>query len=212
MQRSLFLLFLCLIIACSKPQKVDLLITGVSIVDVSSGKIISDQLIAVSGKHIFVTDNTSNASHYAADSVISAEGKFAMPGLWDNHVHFRGGEKLIQQNKAMLPLYLAYGVTTVRDAGGDITPSIQQWNKEIQAGTLAGPTIYTPGPKFDGSRPSWDGSFKIVEDADVSPAFDSLDSIRFIRNTWVDVWMYGCMAHTTHTHSHTASIPFSECE
>ena len=176
--RTSFLLFLLSVfISCSKPQQVDLLITNVSIVDVESGKTIPEQLIAISGNRILATDNSSNASHYAADSVISAEGKFAMPGLWDNHVHFRGGEKLIQQNKAMLPLYLAHGVTTVRDAGGDITPSIQQWNSDIQEGRLAGPTIYTSGPKFDGSRPSWDGSFKIVEDADISPAFYSLDSI-----------------------------------
>ena len=45
-----------------------------------------------------------------------------MPGLWDMHVHFGGGPELIEENKDLLPLYVAYGVTTVRDCAADISP------------------------------------------------------------------------------------------
>ena len=38
-----------------------------------------------------------------------------MPGLWDMHVHFGSGPELIEENKALLPLYVAHGITTVRD-------------------------------------------------------------------------------------------------
>ena len=50
-----------------------------------------------------------------------------MPGLWDNHVHFGGGEALIDENRRLLPLYIAHGVTAVRGlglwAGVELVPS-----------------------------------------------------------------------------------------
>ena len=46
--------------------------------------------------------------------------RYLIPGLWDMHVHFGGGAELIEENKALLPLYVAHGITTVRDASGDL--------------------------------------------------------------------------------------------
>ena len=77
-----------------------------------------------------------------------------MPGLWDNHVHFGGGEALIGENRNLLPLYLAHGVTTVRDAAGDLSPSVLEWRAQVAAGTLLGPTIYTSGPSSRASTRS----------------------------------------------------------
>ena len=44
---------------------------------------------------------------------IDANGKYLIPGLWDMHVHLEGAE-LIPDNEALLPVFLAYGITTVR--------------------------------------------------------------------------------------------------
>ena len=74
-----------------------------------------------------------------------------MPGLWDMHVHFGGGAELIEENKALLPLYVAYGVTTVRDCGR--RPQRHpccSWRREVAAGSLLGPTIFTVGPEAGG--------------------------------------------------------------
>src|SRR5690606_30896955 len=100
-----------------------------------------------------------------------------MPGLWDMHVHFRGGDSLIEENKEFLPLFLAYGITTVRDAGGDITPSLLEWRDQITRGTLDGPRIFTPGPKLDGTQPAWPASVKVTTAAEIESALDSLESI-----------------------------------
>ena len=40
-----------------------------------------------------------------------------IPGLWDTHVHFAYLEKLAP---SMFDLFLAYGITSVRDTGGKI--------------------------------------------------------------------------------------------
>ena len=47
---------------------------------------------------------------------IDGRGKYAIPGLWDMHVHFGGGEKLIEENRALLPLYLSFLGTPIQDS------------------------------------------------------------------------------------------------
>lgn len=179
MLRSLpfYLLLSFLIVQCSSPEKVDLIIKNATVIDVESGSTQENKLIAISNGKIIAVENNSRLSSYYAPEVINAEGKYVMPGLWDNHVHFRGGEELIQQNKEFLPLFLAFGVTSVRDAGGDITPAVQEWQREISTSKLDGPTIFTSGPKLDGSRPAWDGSISVTSNESTIQALDSLESI-----------------------------------
>ncbi|MDE0598463.1 MAG: imidazolonepropionase-like amidohydrolase [Dokdonia donghaensis] len=112
-----------------------------------------------------------------ATKEIDGSGKYILPGFWDNHTHFRGGSKLITQNELFLKQFIKYGITTVRDAGGDLTPQVQQWNKEIQNGTRIGPTIYTSGPKLDGKNARWAGSIGVSNSDEISKALDSLQSI-----------------------------------
>lgn len=173
----LFLILSFPIIQCSSPEKVDLIIKNVTVIDVENGSTLEDKLIAISNGRIIAVENSSRLSSFYAPDVIDAEGKYVMPGLWDNHVHFRGGEELIPENKDFLPLFLAFGVTSVRDAGGDITPVVQEWQKEIIVNELDGPTIFTSGPKLDGSRPAWDGSISVTSNQTTIEALDSLESI-----------------------------------
>ncbi|WP_298348493.1 amidohydrolase family protein [uncultured Dokdonia sp.] len=112
-----------------------------------------------------------------ATKEIDGSGKYILPGFWDNHTHFRGGPELVTQNELFLKQFIKYGITTVRDAGGDLTPQVQQWNKEIQNGTRIGPTIYTSGPKLDGKNARWAGSIGVSNSDEISKALDSLQSI-----------------------------------
>ncbi len=175
--KKLPILFLVLALNCSSPNQVDLLVTNIHIIDVENGEVSKNQMIAISDNRIIAVDDASNSANYMYKKMLDGDGTFAMPGLWDNHVHFRGGEDLIEQNKALLPMFLAFGVTTVRDGGGDITPAIRDWQQEIEKGELAGPTIFTPGPKIDGSNPAWDGSIKVIAIEDALTALDSLEGI-----------------------------------
>lgn len=175
--KKLSALLLVFVLSCNAPTQVDVLITNVHIIDVEKGEVIKNQLIAISGNTIMAVDDASNSANYQYKELINGDGKFAMPGLWDNHVHFRGGEDLIEQNKTMLPMFLAFGVTTVRDGGGDITTALQRWQQEIENGELAGPSIFTPGPKLDGSNPTWEGSIHVETIEDAITALDSLEGI-----------------------------------
>ncbi len=173
--RILALIFLALFFFnCTEIKQADYSILNVQIIDVNTGEITPEQFIAIKNNRIIAVDHMDNHKRVEVLSTLDGNAAFVIPGLWDNHVHFRGGTELTEQNKEMLPLFLRFGVTSVRDAGGDITPAIQAWNQDIQNGTLGGPAIYTSGPKLDGSNPAWDGSIHVVTPEDVSNALDSL--------------------------------------
>ncbi|MEQ8244444.1 amidohydrolase family protein [Fulvivirga sp.] len=179
MKKLSILLLFTIFISCQNKhvEEVDLLLLHVNVIDVALGTITEDQLVAIKGDTITAVMSADNADAYAAKETIDATDQFVMPGLWDNHVHFRGGDSLISENEVFLKMFLDFGITTVRDAGGDITPAVMEWRKQIAAGTMAGPTIFTSGPKLDGSKPAWAGSIKIDSVDDIGPALDSLQSI-----------------------------------
>jgi imidazolonepropionase-like amidohydrolase len=181
--KRLFLLCLALVILSagfSQPstKKFTLVITNLNIVDVTTGKIARNRLLAISGDTIKAVDDTKMVARYKAHRYFDAMGKYAMPGLWDMHVHFRGGDSLIGANKALLPLFLANGITTVRECGGDMTPSVMAWGKQTTQGELAGPRIFTSGPKLDGPGAVWAGSLPVVTPDEVSKALDSLQKLK----------------------------------
>jgi len=153
----------------------DLIITNATIIDVLGNTLTKSQLIAISQDTIRMVDDMTNLNKYKASQTYDAANKFVMPGLWDNHVHFRGGDTLIEENKKLLPLFLAYGITNIRDAGGDLTPSVLKWKNQINNKKLAGPTIFTSGPKLDGNKPAWPGSIIVDNNDDVKIALDSLE-------------------------------------
>jgi hypothetical protein len=161
----------------SDSQVYDLIITNASIVDVKNDRIQQEKLIVIQNDTIRIIDEHDHLDRYRAKDTIDAKGKFVMPALWDNHVHFRGGDTLIQENKNLLPLFLAHGVGTVRDAGGDITPSVLEWKNAILSKNLKGPKIFSSGPKLDGAEPAWPGSISVTSQTEAISALDSLDEI-----------------------------------
>ena len=162
-------------LGCGQPAgtPADLAITGVTVVDVATGTLQPGRTIVVTdGRIVAVADS---AAGYAPARTVDATGRFAMPGLWDMHVHFGGGDALIQENKDLLPLYVAHGITTVRDAAGDLSPSVLEWRAAVAAGTLQGPAIFTSGPKLEGIDSVWPGDLEVGSEAEVDAALDTPD-------------------------------------
>ena len=178
--RVLSSFFLVLILVSCGPktiQQFDLLITNVHIVNVETGELIRDQQIGIRGDTIQWIQSMRSHEKFQATKTMDGSGSYTIPGLWDMHVHFRGGTALIGENKNLLPLYTAYGISGVRDAGGDLTPAVMEWRKQIRAGELVGPDIFTSGPKLDGPRATWAGSIPVVTNEDIMVAIDSIESI-----------------------------------
>jgi len=173
------LLLLCFLMVCCAPEKseqFDLVVQNGRLIDLETGKITEKNIFIVEGRIKKVAE-VNDALRYETKKTINATGKFIVPGFWDNHVHFRGGDSLINANKNFLNLFIANGITTVRDAGGDLTTAVLLWRKKISDGTLVGPTIFTSGPKIDGPNGTWAGSLAVESDSDIIKALDALEAI-----------------------------------
>ena len=75
-----------------------------------------------------------------ADEIIDATGKYVMPGIVNTHMHWheeRVGPMPIQYQRN---LYLAAGVTTAREVGGEFEKT-KQWHAESAAHTIVAPRI-----------------------------------------------------------------------
>jgi len=75
-----------------------------------------------------------------ADAVIDATGKYVMPGIVNTHMHWheeRVGPIPIQYERN---LYLAAGITTAREVGGDFEKT-KRWRSESAAHAIAAPRI-----------------------------------------------------------------------
>jgi imidazolonepropionase-like amidohydrolase len=83
---------------------------------------------------------TAGAGWPEADMVIDATGKYVMPGIVNTHMHWheeRVGPMPIQYERN---LYLAAGVTTAREVGGNFEKT-KQWRAESAAHTIVAPRI-----------------------------------------------------------------------
>ncbi len=176
---SLLLISILIVNSCKEEEKIkyDLLILNANIIDVKTGALNNGSFIAITKDTIRLIGKMNTMSKLESLETINVDNKYVMPGLWDMHVHFRGGDSLIQENKNLLPLFLSHGVTTIRDAGGDMTPNVMKWRNQIINKTLDGPNIFTSGPKLDGQKPTWEGSINIINSNQIKMALDSLEAI-----------------------------------
>lgn len=164
--------------ADASPEPADLLIRSATIIDVRDGTLIPDRSIVIRGREIVAVGPGDLGRRYSAARTVDAAGRFVIPGLWDMHVHFGGGNELVAENQALLPLYVAHGVTTVRDAAADLAGHVLAWRRAIAEGALLGPTIFTSGPKLEGYRPSWKGTLEVGTPDEVASALDRLQAMR----------------------------------
>tara|TARA_R110002074_G_scaffold161480_1_gene319268 strand:- start:7138 stop:8568 length:1431 start_codon:yes stop_codon:yes gene_type:complete len=177
-QLSLSIFCFATILSCNSETHItyDVAIENINIIDLETGQIDLKNIYLKDGLLARI-ENVVEKSNSKATQTIDGSGKYALPGFWDNHVHFRGGDSLVAANKNFLQLFIANGITTVRDAGGDLSTSVMEWRKAIANNELIGPTIFTSGPKIDGPGATWAGSLEVENDADIRTALDSLQSV-----------------------------------
>jgi len=128
-------------------------IENIAIIDPESGLINNQTVIIQEGKIIQVTPS-QDLKLASSNTIIDGTGKYMIPGLWDAHVHFSFIEELAP---SMFDLFIAYGITSVRDTGGDIT-FVNQWKQKSLADPTNTPRVMIAGPLLDGMPNVYDGS------------------------------------------------------
>jgi len=136
-------------------EQADLMIRHATVVDVEHASTVPDQTVVVRGQDIVAMgSDRAMRKAWKAREEVNGKGRYLIPGLWDMHVHFGGGPELIEENKALLPLYIAHGITSIRDASGDLPDQVLQWRGEIASGRLAGPQLLPRAPRSKASSRS----------------------------------------------------------
>jgi imidazolonepropionase-like amidohydrolase len=125
-------------------------ITGVTIIDSTGALARSDMAVVVTGNRITAVGKSGKVEVPEGAQVVDGTGKYLIPGLWDMHVHTAG--------PSFPALYLANGVTGIRDMHALDPDFIFSLRKQVQEGKQPGPRVVAAGPLVDGPKPFVPGS------------------------------------------------------
>lgn len=148
-------------------------ITHVTVIDATGAPPQADMTVIVADHHIAALGRSDGLRPPAQADIVDGRGKFLIPGLWDMHVHEVFGDWLPRNEKVVPPLFVANGITGVRDMGGDLEV-LKEWRARVAAGTLLGPRMIIAGPMLDGPTPRFPSSAPIANAADGRRVVDDL--------------------------------------
>ena len=150
-----------------------LVVADVTVVDVGTGKLQPEQTVILEGSRISSIRPSKSAKYPPNADNVNGRGRYLIPGLWDMHVHLVFGDWFPDAKDISLPLFIANGVTSVRDMGSELDV-VQNWRRQIAAGRWIGPRILTSGPMLDGPSPRFPSSIAIASREDARHAVDDL--------------------------------------
>jgi imidazolonepropionase-like amidohydrolase len=124
---------------------------------------------------------------------IDGRNRYLMPGLIDMHVHLIRSAPVANapppavpaphtiaplsastdpegENRALGLLFVANGVTSVRNMWGD--PAVDAFAQQVESGHVLGPHVYSTGPITDGSPYVWEGSRVVQTEAEAQAAVE----------------------------------------
>jgi imidazolonepropionase-like amidohydrolase len=154
-------------------------ITHVNVVDVMRGDVQKNMTVVIRDKEITELGKSAGLSIPKNTRAVNGRGKYLIPGLWDMHVHEIFGEWVPRDENIVPLLFVANGVTGVRDMGGDLEP-LKKWRSDIASGTMIGPRMIIAGPMLDGPVPQFPSS------APISNAADGRRVVQELKSSGVD--------------------------
>ncbi|MDQ3951094.1 MAG: amidohydrolase family protein [Gemmatimonadota bacterium] len=123
-----------------------LAITDVAVIDVATGMTRPNLNVLVSGNRIIAVGPATRVRVPRGATTVNGSGKYLMPGMWDLHSH------AVMFGPASLKLYLAQGVTGIRDMGAERFGEAKAWRDSIAAGLLLGPRMRIAAPIVENAR------------------------------------------------------------
>jgi imidazolonepropionase-like amidohydrolase len=163
------LLLACLLTARAAGAQT-LRIINATVVDVATGELHRGSTIVVHGNRIASVGAATTAT---GGQVVDAAGAYVIPGLWDMHTHAFFGDRTPESRDLILPLFIANGVTGIRDMGSALEP-VLRGRADVAAHRLLGPRMIVSGPMLDGPKVSFPASMAIATPAAGRAAVDSL--------------------------------------
>lgn len=147
------------------------ILTGVTIVNPGGSRATDDTIVVKGGEIASIAYSAQDAASASGDA--SYKGYFVLPGLIDMHTHNPPPPANADLQYFFL-MYLAHGVTTIRDTGND--GFMLHTRTDVAEGKVAGPRIFTCGPILDGDPPVWPFSRVVRNAAEADRVVDDLAS------------------------------------
>ncbi|HSJ12842.1 MAG TPA: amidohydrolase family protein [Longimicrobiales bacterium] len=124
------------------PDRGRMVLYDVTLIDGTGDAARSGMVVAIAGDRIDAVLPVADFTARRTDSIVVASGLYAIPGLWDLHVH------LSTATADALPVLIANGVSSVRDMGG-VLADLRAWRANVEAGLRIGPRIFMAGPMLE---------------------------------------------------------------
>ena len=124
-----------------------LVITRVNVLpmDRETPTVLEQQTVVIADGRIVALGPSGSVRTPRGARTVDGRGKFLLPALADMHVHLTTADEL--------PMYVGYGVLTVRDLNG--SPETLAWRAATASGALVGPRIFASGPMLAGPEIPW---------------------------------------------------------
>lgn len=151
-----------------------LTIVNATLIDVADGSLHPGTTVEIEGNRITRVVAAGTIAR-PAGQVIDAKGLYLIPGLWDMHVHAYFDWPRAFGDQYVLPLFIANGITGVRDMGSDLDQVLAA-REEVAAHQLLGPRMIVSGPMLDGPTAQYKAAIAISTAEQGRHAVDSLKS------------------------------------
>lgn len=132
-----------------KDSQALVVIRDATVVDVASGALRPHTTVVITGSRITEVGPVAATTMPLGARVIEGDGRFLIPGLWDMHSHSLWSERAMA---SFLPLYVAQGVTGIRDMGGRLDV-LSDYRAAMKQGNVAWPRVIAAGQMLDGPDP-----------------------------------------------------------
>jgi len=163
---------MCLVFSSCSNGKVDIIIQNVNIINVETGDILYQKDVAIKDQYIAQIAGGKKLPQTGGTRLIDGTDKYLIPGLWDMHVH------LNLDHEEYLPLYLANGVTGVREMNG----MNSEW-KEKKEGSWLAPRFFMGSRIIDGPKPTFEWIYSVSTEEEARQAVQEMteDGYDFIK-------------------------------
>jgi len=119
----------------ARTPKGDLVIRNARLFDPRDLSVTPNTSVLVRGERIVRIAPDAELKAGSDAEIIDAQGRFLMPGLWDNHQHFSGSDGMLD---------IANGVTSARDMANDLDTFLKRVAR-FDDGTEIGPRVLKAG-------------------------------------------------------------------
>jgi Amidohydrolase family len=162
---------LCLLLACRSREPDGIALLGATLIDGSGGPPIPASAIVIRRGHIESVGSRADFHLPERTAELDLRGRWIIPGLVDAHVHLVDPQAGVA--RWSMARYLAYGVTTVRDAHGPLRTALAV-RRELDSGWRPGPRVYSAGAMLDGAPSTYPDAFTVRTGKDARRGVDRL--------------------------------------